>query len=206
MRDEYYESTQTKAHENHFPLLFGLKAARIRSIDRCDSTAHSQTRTTFHPCRLNCLATRWSRLRLVAIFCLQNERLLLEGRLQRGQPCQKQPSTNKAIFLSGQAKSGLPGTFQCFRWPCNPAFLRILAIICSVLRFPVERTDAMIRDRVALETLSIARANLSARNTFGDPRRKSDLAEPNDSAFLPLHALRYLCPRTIRKEQSFGRA
>ncbi|SRR6266404_2115915 len=173
----------------------------MRLIVRCDSTSHSQTRTTFHRCCLNFRVTLRSRLRLVESFCLQNERLLFEGRLQRVQPCQKHPSTNNAILRSGQAKSGFPTTFQCFREPRRPSFLRIFPINFSVVWFPFDRTEAIIRDRVVLETRSIRRVNFSVKNTSGDPRRKFRLAEPGDNVFLPRHALRFPCPPTTQKVQ-----
>jgi len=92
-----------------------LNSFRMRRTVEGEVTLHSHTLTTLHPFLRSWRETRRSRFRLLDIFSLQNATLLLDGRLQRGHPCQKQPSTNKAIFRSGQAKSGFPETFQCFR-------------------------------------------------------------------------------------------
>jgi hypothetical protein len=94
---------------------FAIRTLSIRRIVRSDLTAHSQTLKTRHPFLRSARETRRSRFRLSEIFFLQKISRLFEGRLHRGQPCQKQPSTNRAILRPGQAKSGLPGTFQCFR-------------------------------------------------------------------------------------------
>ena len=77
-------------------------------------TAHSFIRSTIHPSRRSACDTRRSRRLLAWILSRQNF-LLLRGRYLQGQPCQKHPSTNTAIFLPGHAKSGFPATGQCLR-------------------------------------------------------------------------------------------
>lgn len=116
-------------------------------------TAHSLTRITVQPSRLSALDTRLSLRLFASILSFQN--LVLErGRClpQRVQPCQKQPSTKTASFRPGQAKSGLPATGQCFRYPRNPAAHNFFASGSSVVVFPRDRTEAMILDRTAFET------------------------------------------------------
>jgi hypothetical protein len=113
---------------------------------------HSQTRMTTQPSLRSREETLRSRCWLVSILLRQNWTLLWEKRLQCGHPCQKQPSTKIAIFNPGHAKSGRPRTGHCFRYPRMPFRQRIPASRSSVLRFPVEPTEAMIFERTALGT------------------------------------------------------
>jgi hypothetical protein len=129
-------------------------ARLIRASVASDSTLHSHIRRTLQPLRLRFCATRTSRLRLSSTFLCQNLTLLLDGRLQRGQPCQKQPSTNTATFSPGQAKSGFPSTGHCLRYPSRPAALSRTESALSVVLPPELLTDAMIRERTSLGTWS----------------------------------------------------
>jgi hypothetical protein len=149
-------------------------ARRIREAVAWSVTRHSQTRRTLQPERLSKRATRMSRRLLSSTFLLQNATLLFDGRLHRGQPCQKHPSTNKATFILGQAKSGFPATCQCLRYPLSPERLRTFIIACSVVRLPRLLTDAMIRDRTSCGTRSTAGLSLNiaiiAQRSSEDPR------------------------------------
>ena len=126
----------------------------IRASVASDSTLHSHIRRTLHPLRLRFCATRTSRLRLSSTFLRQNLTLLFDGLLQRGQPCQKQPSTNSATFKPGQAKSGFPRTGHCFRYPSKPASRSRAESALSVVLPPELLTEAMIRERTSLGTWS----------------------------------------------------
>jgi hypothetical protein len=125
--------------------------ARIRLIVACEATLHSRTRRTDQPARRSRWETLESRRMFASIFCRQNF-LLLRGRYLHGQPCQKHPSTNTATFRPGHAKSGRPAIGQCFRYPRRPAARRIRPNANSVVRFPFERTEAIIFDLISRET------------------------------------------------------
>jgi hypothetical protein len=89
----------------------------VRITSRKDllfATQHSLILKTFQPCRRKRRVIRRSRLRLFSILFFQNSTFDVGSDLHLEQPCQKQPSTNIAILRPGQAKSGLPGTGQCF--------------------------------------------------------------------------------------------
>ncbi len=134
---------------------YRLTARIIRKTVRSSSIRHSHTRSTLHPALRSLRATLMSRRRFDTIFDFQNFLLLLEGRSQRGQPCQKHPSTNRATLDFGHAKSGLPSTGHCF---LNPLMCRLrssFSILRSVVP-PNVRTDAIIFDRTSRDTLSIA--------------------------------------------------
>ena len=128
----------------------------MRASVRLSPTAHSQTRSTAQPSFLSFRETRISLLRLARTLARQNFTLLLEGRLHRGQPCQKQPSTKRATFNFGHAKSGFPATGHCFRKPMIWLLRKIVSIRRSVLLLPDEATEAIIFDRIFGVTLSIA--------------------------------------------------
>jgi hypothetical protein len=86
----------------------------MREEVRSSLILHSQTRRTLHPSFRSFRLTRRSRRRFETIFGFQKSVLLFDGRLQRGQPCQKHPSTKSATRDFGQAKSGLPAIGHCF--------------------------------------------------------------------------------------------
>lgn len=130
-------------------------ARMMREIVRSSLILHSHTRKTLHPSCRNFRLTRRSRRLFEAIFGFQNDLLLLDGRLQRGQPCQKHPSTKRATRGFGQAKSGLPEMGHCFLYPRIPRSLRSFSILASVVP-PDVRTAAMIFERTVEETLSIS--------------------------------------------------
>ena len=166
-------------------------AARIRPIVAFEATLHSRTRRTDQPARRSRWETRESRRMFASIFSRQNL-LLLRGRYLHEHPCQKHPSTNTATFRPGQAKSGRPEIGQCFRYPRRPAAQSIRPSANSVVRLPFERTEAMILDRISLETWSMRyylgvanetsrasdprpRFGLMARGSSGVPQRPSRL-------------------------------
>jgi len=126
----------------------------IRDNVRSSLILHSQTRSTLHPSFRSLRATLVSLRRFDTILDFQNVRLLFEGRLQRGHPCQKHPSTNSATFDFGQAKSGFPAIGHCFLNPHIPRLRSNASILRSVVP-PNVRTEAMIFDRTSRDTLSI---------------------------------------------------
>lgn len=67
----------------------------------------SQTRTTDQPKARKARLTRRSLALFVAILSRQKAALVLGRVACRGQPCQKQPSTNTAALSLGKTKSGL---------------------------------------------------------------------------------------------------
>lgn len=84
-------------------------------------SAHSRTRRTVQLLFLSSRDTSRSRRILRCIFSLQNSTELEGIRWQRGQPCQKQPSTNTASLLLKKTKSGFPKTRVRRRQPVIPA-------------------------------------------------------------------------------------
>ena len=121
---------------------------------RSSPIRHSHTRRTLHPSCRSLRDTLASRRRFDTIFDFQNFLLLLDGRSQRGHPCQKHPSTNRATLAFGHAKSGLPATGHCFLNPRTPRLRSNFSILRSVVP-PNVRTEAMIFDRTSLDTLSM---------------------------------------------------
>ena len=96
------------------------KARLIRATVRSSLILHSQTRRTLQPSLRSFRFTRRSRRRFEMILGSQNAVLLFDRRSQRGHPCQKHPSTNRATLDLGQAKSGLPAATHCFLKPLMP--------------------------------------------------------------------------------------
>jgi hypothetical protein len=129
-------------------------------------TAHSLILKTFHPSRLSSRTTRRSRFLLVSIFLRQNSGLV-RGKYLQLQPCQKHPSTKTAIFLAGHAKSGLPTTRQCLRYPRSFADHSNLPKGNSVVVFPRERTAAIIFERIFFETWSTQPRPIASRIASG---------------------------------------
>lgn len=127
----------------------------MRERVRSSLILHSHTRSTLHPSFRSIRATLTSLRRLETILDFQNFVLVFDGRSQRGHPCQKHPSTNKATFDFGHAKSGFPATGHCLLKPRIPRSRRSVSIFRSVVP-PDERTEAMILDRTSRVTLSIA--------------------------------------------------
>ena len=160
-------------------------ATRIRRRVAFEATLHSRTRRTDQPVRRSCWATLESRHLFASIFSRQNL-VLLRGRYLHEHPCQKHPSTNTATFKLGHAKSGRPTIGQCFRYPRRPAAQRIRPNANSVVRLPFERTEAMILDRISLETWSMGHYWGSANGTSkaSGPRPRFDRTE-RDSSGVP---------------------
>jgi hypothetical protein len=145
----------------HFRGLGTANIFRMRSRVKADLTRHSHTLITLHPSLRNRREIRLSLLWFCKTLSRQKATLLFEGRLHLLHPCQKQPSTKSAIFRPGHAKSGFPTTRQCLRYPRSPALQRIAAIRRSVVLFPRDPTEAMIRERTFLVTLSTAHTYFS---------------------------------------------
>ena len=131
--------------------------ATVRSA-RERAKAHSHIRNTVHPDARSARETARSRCAFRASFGAQYVRRDDGTRPWRGQQCQKQPSTNTAIFCARKTKSGLPGSGAARRQPVMQCS-RINAISrSSVARFPRERTRAMISLRsAAVNTSGISR-------------------------------------------------
>jgi hypothetical protein len=155
---------------------------RIRRMVAFELTLHSRTRTTDQPARRSCWETLESRRIFASIFSLQNF-VLLRGRYLHEHPCQKHPSTNTATFRLGHAKSGRPTIGQCFRYPRIPEAQRTRPNANSVVRLPLERTEAMIFDRTSMETWSMAHQPCVANGTSraSDPRPQFGLTAPGSS-------------------------
>lgn len=128
-------------------------ALTIRASVAGFRTTHSLILRTVHRSRRRHCATRLSRRLFVSILLRQNS-VLVRGRYLQEQPCQKQPSTKTASFRPGHAKSGLPATGQCLRYPLMPAAQRSFASGSSVVVLPREWTAAMILDRTSFATWS----------------------------------------------------
>jgi hypothetical protein len=146
-------------------------ARRIRLMVAFELTLHSRTRITDQPARRSRWETLESRCMFASIFSFQNL-LLLRGRYLHEHPCQKHPSTNTATFRLGHAKSGRPTIGQCFRYPRRPDAQRIRPNANSVVLLPLERTEAMILDRISMETWSMRHLLWVANGTSraSDPR------------------------------------
>lgn len=107
----------------------------------------SQIRTTPQPLNrssLDCARSRWI---LRAILAFQYGRFEDGIEPQRGQPCQKQPSTNTASRARGKAKSGFPAIGYCRRQPVMWEARKAATRANSVDLFPFERTAAITRER-----------------------------------------------------------
>lgn len=96
-------------------------------------------RTTRHPELRSAWVTVRSRRMLRAIFAFQYLRLVLGGLKQRGQACQKQPSTNTTTRADRKVKSGFPISAWWRRQPDIPALRRRASKRISVSLFPRER-------------------------------------------------------------------
>jgi hypothetical protein len=134
---------------------------RIRSSLRRSSSSCSQTRNTTIPSdrslRLICAARRM----LPPIFVRQYDRLPRGSRRQRLHPCQKHPSTNKAIRFVANQKSGRPGTDSgCSSHPEILARTRASRSRTSVERLPRERTFAINALRSVFESVSILKSRM----------------------------------------------
>lgn len=122
---------------------------------RCDAaSAWPQIRKTVHPLDFRMRFTCLSRVLLAFNFLAQNSALLFGRVACVGQPCQKQPSTNIAIFFFGKAKSGLPSMGYWRRQPIMPYSRNNATSTSSVLLFPFPRTRDINSDRLVLEKTS----------------------------------------------------
>lgn len=110
----------------------------------------SQMRRTRQPNLRSSRLTRRSRSRLADNFFSQNARLPAGILKCRGQPCQKQPSTNTASHFSLKAKSGLPKTFRCLRQPVILCVRNNFASASSVSLLPRDRMRDITSERFAL--------------------------------------------------------
>jgi hypothetical protein len=119
-------------------------------------SSHSRMRSTLQPRARNRRETRKSRWELTKILSRQNRTLDFEAFLQRLQPCQKHPSTNKAISELGKIKSGRPGKSSASIFhPESPRCTSIARNLFSVVRPPLEVTRDIMRERALGVTRSI---------------------------------------------------
>ena len=92
------------------------------------------------------------------------KRAVVRGhRRVRGQPCQKQPSTNTATRSRRKTKSGLPKTRAWCRQPVMPRSCMSAMRRSSVARLPRERMSAITALRFAFVKTSVIRAFAVAR-------------------------------------------
>lgn len=111
-------------------------------------SSHSQILITWYPSARAARRRRRSRHRFRPIFAAQYAVFVLGMWPQRGQPCQKQPSTNTATFARGKIKSGEPTSF-CERvvHSLTPARTSIARRRHSVVRLPREMIARMFQLR-----------------------------------------------------------
>ena len=102
--------------------------------------AHSHIRKTVHPDARSARETARSRCAFRASFAVQNATRVFGVRPWRGQPCQKQPSTNTASFAARNMRSGLPGSSAPRRQSVMPATRSNAIKRSSVLLFFAART------------------------------------------------------------------
>lgn len=117
--------------------------------------AHSHTVRTRHPSASSRSMSLLSRALLAANFSAQNS-LRVDGIVEYLHPwtCQKQPCTKSTAWNRGKTRSGEPGSLRsCTRYRrpsrCNALRSRISGPVSRC------RTDAMIRERTVLSTVSI---------------------------------------------------
>ncbi len=126
-----------------------------RSVPRfLGRSSCSQIRSTRHPAALSVRPTSLSRLLLALSLSFQNSALFAGRRPWMGQPCQKQPSTNTAVRLCRNTKSGRPNTGRFLRQPVMPSARKTEARAHSVSRLPLERIVDITSDRLAFEKTS----------------------------------------------------
>ena len=101
----------------------------------------SQIRATLKLLFANSITLLRSRLTLRRILAAQNGELFFGMWPQRGQPCQKQPSTKTASLLLTKTKSGFPGKpGRCSFHPLKPALTKANRRRISVVRLLRPRT------------------------------------------------------------------
>lgn len=122
-----------------------LRATKSESFSEC-----CQSRITRQPARLNSRVVARSRSAFREILCCQYRRLSWGIRQCHRQPCQKQPSTNTAIFCLRKTKSGFPITLCLRRQPVMPRDLNIAISFNSVSLFPVDLIAAITCERLTL--------------------------------------------------------
>jgi hypothetical protein len=109
--------------------------------------AHSQTRMTTQPLRRSLLVTRRSRARVQRSLSDQTFVFVAGSRFRQSCPCQKQPSTNRAIRSFVQTKSGLPTIGAWRRQPVIRCFRNREASLSSVVRLFLLRMRDISCDR-----------------------------------------------------------
>src|SRR5260221_8569909 len=130
---------------------------------RWGESAHSHTRSTRQPALRNVRVTVRSRCAFRPSFAAHHAARVAGFVAWRGQPCQKQPSTNTASFAARKRKSGLPKTGALRRQPVMPCS-RISAMRrSSVARLPRER----MRDMTALRFALVKTSGIGALAVVG---------------------------------------
>ena len=128
-----------------------LRSNRASSLRR---SSCSQILTTFQPRARSARLTRRSRALLPAVLSRQNLALVLGRVACRGQPCQKQPSTNTAVLSFGKTKSGLPGRLEPRRQPVMPFARKTWISRSSVSLLPEPRMRDITSERFRLVKMS----------------------------------------------------
>lgn len=155
-----------------------LKSARfsrarvMRDIvgpERERAKAHSQMRKTVQPDARKSRVTSRSRCAFRASFTVQKATRVFGVRPWRGQPCQKQPSTNTATFCARKMKSGFPGSGTPRRQPMMRRSRINTMSRSSVARFPRARTRDIRSERSATVSVSVT-ASFSADAFCSAPR------------------------------------
>ncbi len=111
--------------------------------------AHSQMRRIRQPARRSPRLTFLSRALFAINFGAQKSSFVFGTRACFGQPCQKQPSTNRAIRSRHQTKSGRPSSLAPRRQPVMRRSRINSMSRSSVCRFPLDRTRDMRSERSA---------------------------------------------------------
>jgi hypothetical protein len=137
--------------------------------------SHSHTRNTRQPLLRNARVTSRSRALLRLSFAAhQSERVFGKGAcFGLGQPCQKQPSTNKATRSWRKTKSGLPNIRAFRRQPMMRCARKSEIIRISVSLFPLPR----IADITALRLVGVKTSGIGDRRKFREPLRAVSVRE-----------------------------
>ena len=143
----------TRPLGRHATCASGARRFKSRGIFRFVNSC-SQTRITVQPFARRRRFTLRSRVLFPFNFAAQNAARFFGQVACLGHPCQKQPSTNTAIFIFGNTKSGLPGSFEPRLQPVIPVSRNMSMRRSSVSLFPVPRIRDITSDRLAFVNTS----------------------------------------------------
>lgn len=149
---------------------------RTRQLAMPVPSSCSQKRRTVRPVARSALVVLRSRRRLRTIFAFQKAALVLGRWPQRGQPCQKQPSTKTASRASRKKKSGRPGTSSaCNFQPVTRARTKASRSRRSVVLLPRPRTARIAEERTGETPTNSPPSSLRrrTRSKTRSPRRRT---------------------------------